>query len=322
MVNGLGKDYPVKAKSMFARPSVLRAVDSIHLQIQSGEILGLAGESGCGKSTLARMICCLEEPSHGQIEFQGQRMETLHGERLRKMRHEFQPVFQDPLGSLNPRFTVRQTLIEPLQLSGNTGAPEDLQKVLFRVGLGPELLERYPHQLSGGQRQRVGLARSLAMVPDLLVADEPLSSLDVSVQGQIINLILQLQKELRLAILFISHDLRVVGQLADRIAIMYLGRIMEQGPAELILSRPRHPYTQALFQALPKMKPGRGRKRALLSGELPTPINPKPGCRFYSRCMHKRPECLSYENELLLVEKEHTVACCRWQEIESQRVEI
>jgi oligopeptide/dipeptide ABC transporter ATP-binding protein len=315
---GVGRDYPVKSDRIFGAKKTLVAVDRMSLAIMPGEILGLAGESGCGKSTLARLICRLEEPSRGEIRFSGQRLDGLSGEPLRRLRPRFQPVFQDPLGSLNPRFTAGRTLAEALRLGAGAPPPDALQAALRRVGLGREILDRYPHQLSGGQRQRLGLARALILGPQLLVADEPLSSLDVSIQAQVINLLLQLQQELQLAMLFISHDLRVVGHLSDRVLIMYLGRMMEQAPTRQLFARPLHPYTQALFQALPRLEPGRGRKRSRLSGEPATPVNPEPGCRFYSRCPFRQDACRTYENEPLTVAPGHLVACRRAEELKTE----
>jgi len=314
-VKELGRDYPVRGDRWFGPRKKLVAVDRISFDLQPGEILGLVGESGCGKSTLARLICRLEEPSRGSMQFAGQSFEALRGESLRRLRPRFQPVFQDPLGSLNPRFTLVETVSELLRLHSRATDREAILHLLQRVGLGLELLHRYPHQLSGGQRQRLGLARALAVQPDLLIADEPLSSLDVSIQAQIMNLVLDLQQELGLSMIFISHDLRVVGHVSDRILIMYLGRVMELASTRGLFAQPRHPYTHALFNALPKLEPGRGRKRAILSGELPTPVDPAPGCRFYTRCPYHQRDCLVYENELLPVAEGHWSACRRWQEI-------
>lgn len=313
--SGLGRDYPTKKTVFFSPPARLVAVDRVDLELRQGETLGLVGESGCGKTTLGRLLCCLEKPSRGEIWFSGQALGKLKPRQLRGLRRRFQPVFQDPLGSLNPRLTALATVAEPLRLLGRQGRPEEVGEALARVGLGPEVLDRYPHQLSGGQRQRLGLARALAMNPDLLVADEPVSSLDVSIQAQILNLFLTLQQELSLTMLFISHDLRVVSHLADRVAVMYLGRIMEAASAEALFSQPRHPYTWALLQALPQLKPGRGRRRAVLSGDLPSPVEPAPGCRFYNRCAYRQESCLAYDNELLSAGQDHAVACRRFQEI-------
>lgn len=314
-VRDLRRTYPVRLSASGWGSQTLVAVDRVSFDLDKGEVLGLAGESGCGKSTLARMICRLELPDSGEIRFQGTPLAEVNGPELRVLRRRFQPVFQDPNGSLNPRFTVSDTLSEALRLRGTTAAPADLTSLLDRVGLGPELLTRYPHQLSGGQRQRVGLARALAMEPELLVADEPLSSLDVSVQAQVLNLLLDLQTSLGLSVLFISHDLRVVGHLSDRVLIMYLGRVMELAPTAELYAHPQHPYTRLLFQALPRLAPGRLRRRATGKEEAGSPISPAPGCRFYGRCPYREEACRAYENELLETGTGHFTACRRWQDL-------
>jgi len=313
---GVGKDYQVKDLRFSHEKQTLVAVDHVSLELPAGKIVGLVGESGSGKSTFARLLCRLEDPTRGEIHFDGKALHRMNGDALRRMRHRFQPVFQDHHASLNPRLTARETLEEPLRLHGRPCREEDVLRQLEQTGLGREILGRYPHQLSGGQRQRLGLARALAVKPDLLIADEPLSSLDVSVQAQVLNLLMDLQEQHQLALLFISHDLRVVGHLADWVAVMYCGRIMEWAPADRIYREPRHPYTWALLAALPKLKPGRGRTRAILAGDIPSPINPEPGCRFYSRCGFRTEACRRFENELLPAkETAHRVACLRWSEI-------
>jgi oligopeptide/dipeptide ABC transporter ATP-binding protein len=295
----------------------LLAVDNVSLELLPKQTLGLVGESGCGKTTLAKILCGLEKPTSGEILFKEHPLHLLPDESIRKLRQGFQPIFQDPFGSLNPRFTVLETLTEPLIIFGLPSSTSTVLNLLATVGLGEELLNRYPHQLSGGQRQRLGIARALAVQPELLIADEPLSSLDVSIQAQVLNLLLDLKEKLNLSILFISHDLRVVSHISDFIAIMYLGRIMESGPTRTLFQNPRHPYTQALFKALPKLAPGRNRTRAFLQGELPSPINPNPGCRFFSRCRYAQAICQRYENTPETVTSTHVVACCRWQTTES-----
>jgi peptide/nickel transport system ATP-binding protein len=315
----LSKEFPVKNAFSWKTGSKLVAVDNVSFELLPGKTLGLVGESGCGKSTLAKLICCLEKPTKGDIFLHQEPLSALTREALRSLRKYFQPVFQDPFGSLNPRFTVFQTLSEPLHLFSRPADGPAVQSLLEKVGLGKELLFRYPHQLSGGQRQRLGIARALSIQPELLVADEPLSSLDVSIQAQVLDLLLDLQKDLNLTMLFISHDLRVVSHLSDQIMVMYLGRVMETAGARELFARPRHPYTQALLEALPKLQPGRNRRRSRLPGELPSPIDPGPGCRFYSRCPFCQPDCLNYENELLTVSEAQQVACRRWQELDGLR---
>jgi peptide/nickel transport system ATP-binding protein len=316
----VGKDYPVHQPAFSSSHKKIVAVDEVSLSLAKGQTLGLVGESGSGKSTLARLICRLEDSSRGRIFFNDVELHLLKGEPLRKFRRHFQPVFQDHHGSLNPRMTVREILREPLELHGKPFQDEQIIRLLERTGLGHEILGRFAHQLSGGQRQRLGLARALAVEPDLLVADEPLSSLDVSIQAQILNLFLDFQEQLHLTLIFISHDLRVVGHLADCVAVMYAGRIMETALTRDLFNHPRHPYTWALLEALPKLQPGRGRVRSILKGDLPSTIDPAPGCRFHSRCRFRQDACLAYPNELLAVNESHHVACRRWNEPELQQV--
>lgn len=274
----------------------LRAVDDVSFQLFAGETLGLVGESGCGKSTLGRAVLRLIEPTQGEILLDGHPWTGLDRRSLAAQRRAMQMIFQDPLASLPPRRTVTQILREPLdwhRIGAPASRPGRILELLDQVGLTPGLAQRYPHQLSGGQRQRVGIARALAVQPRLIVADEPVAALDVSVQAQILDLLAGLQQQLGLAYLFIGHDLAAVGQLADRIAVMYLGQFVEIGPAEQVLSRPAHPYTQALIEAAPRTDPGRRRPRAPLAGEVPSALAPPPGCRFHGRCPRAMPICRS-----------------------------
>ncbi len=272
----------------------LEAVSQVDLRLYQGETLALVGESGCGKSTLARLLLGLLPPTEGQVLFDGQDLAALSPKALRTLRRQFQPVFQDAAGSLQPRQRVGALVAEPLRihkLCPRGELPQRAARLLERVGLSPELLERYPHQLSGGQRQRVVLARALALDPKLLVCDEPVSALDVSVQAQMLNLLAQLQREQGLTYLFISHDLGVVRHSASRVAVMFLGRLCEVGPREALFRRPRHPYTRFLLDAIPKPDPRRRDALGQLSGEVPDPGNPPSGCRFRTRCPYAQGLC-------------------------------
>lgn len=290
----------------------LRAVDGVSLQLAPGEILGIVGESGCGKSTLARMIVCLEEPTAGEVIFDGVDVSQLPGRELRALRKRFQIVFQDPYLSLNPRIKVGDALAEVLRVHGiGTRADRNdrVADLLRMVELGADLRARYPAHLSGGQRQRVGIARALAAQPRLIVADEPVSSMDVSVQAQILNLIRRLRSELGIAWIFVGHDLSVVHYIADRVAIMYLGRIVEEGPAEVVFSSPLHPYTKGLLESAPKPDPRAKVPAAPLQGDPPSPTNIPIGCRFARRCPIAREFCLDHDPDLRSREPTHTVAC-------------
>lgn len=286
--------FPITEGMLGRTVAHVKAVDGVNLTIDENEILGLVGESGCGKSTLGRSIVRLVEPTSGSIEFRNTNLLSLRGEALRHMRRNLQIIFQDPASSLNPRMTIGESIAEPLQIH-RICAPADIPvrvaDLLARVGLQENSQNRYPHEFSGGQCQRVGMARALALNPSLLIADEPVSALDVSIQSQIITLLLDLKAQFNLSYLFISHDLGVVRYIADRIAVMYLGRIVEIGPSELISGDPKHPYTQALISAIPQPSLQIKKQRIILSGDVPSPAHPPSGCTFHTRCPMARPEC-------------------------------
>lgn len=297
---------------------LVRAVDGVNLQVHQGETLGLVGESGCGKSTLGRTIVRLHDPDEGRIAFKGQDITRLSRRELRPVRRQMQMVFQDPYASLNPRRTIRQILTEPFTVHNVGTRKEQAERVaglVARVGLHPDHADRHPHELSGGQRQRISIARAIALEPSLVVCDEPVSALDVSIQAQIINLLRRLQAESGSAYLFISHDLSVIGYLADRIAVMYLGEIVEIAPKRALWQQPLHPYTQALFSSIAEPLPPSVPRRARVSmkGDLPSPLNPPTGCRFHTRCPHVMPRCREAAPPLQAVSQEggsaHQVAC-------------
>jgi oligopeptide/dipeptide ABC transporter ATP-binding protein len=308
-VSGLVKHFPVEGSD-----DVVRAVDGVSFEIFRGETLGLVGESGCGKSTVGRCLLRLIEPSAGEIDFEGRDVVTMGRRELRELRREMQIVFQDPYASLNPRMKVGDIIGEPLvihKIGTKQERRERVGSLLKKVGLDPDYRNRYPHEFSGGQRQRIGVARTLALNPKLIVADEPVSALDVSVQAQVVNLFQDLQKEFGLTYLFISHGLAVVEHISTRVAVMYLGRIVEVASADELYRNPRHPYTQALLSAIPIPDPKQKRERIVLRGDVPTPINPPSGCRFRTRCPIAIDECAVIDPELREIAPGHTVACIR-----------
>ncbi len=315
-VEGLVKHFPVR-QGLFGRArTAVQAVQGVSFTLQAGQTLGVVGESGCGKSTLGRLVLRLIEPTAGRIAFNGSDLGTLDAAALRAQRRAMQIIFQDPYSSLNPRMTVGQTLTEPLRLHGlHTGRhSERVAELLQTVGLAPEHAQRYPHEFSGGQRQRVGIARALAVEPQLIVCDEAVSALDVSVQAQVVNLLQDLQQRLGIAYIFIAHDLAVVKHIASHIAVMYLGRIVELAPKDALFAAPRHPYTQALLSAIPEPVPGGGRDRILLQGDVPSPTKPPAGCAFHTRCVHAQSACQDSVPPLE-ADAAHAVACFRWREV-------
>jgi dipeptide transport system ATP-binding protein len=295
----------------FSQPAVLRAVDGASFTLEKGKTLAVVGESGCGKSTLARMIAMIELPKSGELEIAGQRVDGATPETLRGLRPKVQMVFQNPYGSLNPRHKIGEILEEPLLVNTTLTKLERSEKaraMMASVGLRPEHYDRYPHMFSGGQRQRIAIARALMLDPELLVLDEPVSALDISIQAQVLNLLAELQAKHNLGYLFISHDLAVVRHIADDIMVMYLGRVVEQGPAAKIFANPQHPYTQALLSATPQADPERKRQRIVLKGELPSPLNPPSGCTFHPRCPIAFGRC-SISEPILLTYDKSKIAC-------------
>ena len=312
-VKNLKKYFPIRGGLFSREVARVHAVDDVSFDIYPGETLGLVGESGCGKSTTGRAILRLIEPTAGEVSFDGKNVTTLDKRALRALRKEMQIIFQDPYASLNPRMTVGSIVGEALVIhklaATKREREERVVKILETVGLSPDHLRRYPHEFSGGQRQRIGIARSLAVNPKFIVADEPVSALDVSIQAQIINLLEDLQKQFGLTYLFIAHDLSVVEHISTRVAVMYLGKIVELAPAKELYTNPKHPYTEALLSAVPIPDPTVKRKRILLEGDVPSPIKPPSGCRFHTRCPIRVPACSEHEQVLKEISPGHWVAC-------------
>lgn len=312
-ITDLKKHFKAKTGFFGRQGAKVRAVDGISFSLRSGETMGLVGESGCGKSTTGRLILRLIEPSEGKIEFEGQDITEMTKGKLRALRKQMQIIFQDPFASLNPRMTVQQIISQGLRTHNLCKAgteEESIITILEKVGLEADYKNRYPHEFSGGQRQRIGIARALVLSPKLIVADEPVSSLDVSIQAQIINLMKDLQEEFGLSYLFIAHDLSVVEHVSNRVAVMYLGKIVELATDYEIYNHPQHPYTQALLSAVPLLDPTiRKEDRIILKGDVPSPISPPKGCRFNTRCWQTRAECKTIEPEFKDIGNEHLVAC-------------
>jgi len=310
-IENLKKHFPIYGGVLRRQVAAVHAVDGVSFDVKQGETIGLVGESGCGKTTLGRTILRLIEPTSGSVRYMGRNILKLRQREMRKLRLEMAMVFQDPFASLNPRMTIADIIGEPIDIHGLAKGAEKEKRImdlLERVGLTPLHLYRYPHEFSGGQKQRIGIARALAGNPKLLLADEPVSSLDVSVRAQILNLLKDLQEEYGFSCIYISHDLSTVKHMSDRVAVMYLGKLVESARVTDIFNGPRHPYTKALMSAIPI--PGQRREdRIILKGSVPTPINPPPGCRFHPRCHDCKPECAKDEPEFIEVEKEHFVAC-------------
>lgn len=312
-VKNLSKFFPVK-KGLFKKPSNVKAVDDVSFSINRGETLGLVGESGCGKTTTGRTVLKLYEPTEGNIIFNGQDITKLSEKEMVPLRRKMQMIFQDPYASLNPRMTVGDIVGESIDIHGLYKGEERTERIrtlLLKVGLSGDHINRYAHEFSGGQRQRIGIARALAVEPDLIICDEPISALDVSIQAQVINMLEELQEELGLTYLFIAHDLCMVKHISTHIGVMYLGKMVEKGPSDDVYTKPKHPYTQALLSAVPIPDPdvAKNNKRIILEGDIPSPIDPPDGCRFKGRCKYAKDICGSKNPELKEVEPGHFVAC-------------
>ncbi|HSL75901.1 MAG TPA: oligopeptide/dipeptide ABC transporter ATP-binding protein [Candidatus Limnocylindrales bacterium] len=318
-VDDLKVHFPIRSGIFQTEVGTVKAVDGITFEVRRGETLGLVGESGCGKSTTGRAMIRLREPTAGTVTFDGIQLGTLKSEELRKMRRRMQIIFQDPYGSLDPRMTVGSIIAEPIEthrLASGSAKKERIADLLRIVGLDPNYVSRYPHEFSGGQRQRIGVARALAVEPEFIVCDEPISALDVSIQAQVLNLLTDLREQLGLTYLFIAHDLSVVKHISDRVAVMYLGKIVEIGPPDIMYANPAHPYTRALLSAVPVPDPvmERKRKRVILTGDVPSPVNPPEGCRFHTRCwlyerLGKPEQCRTIDPPVRMLQGDHGAAC-------------
>ncbi|MDY7229427.1 ABC transporter ATP-binding protein [Hyalangium rubrum] len=311
-VRGVKTHFPVRGGVLGRVRGTVKAVDGVSFDVVRGETLGLVGESGCGKSTLGRTLLRLLDPTEGSIRFEGQELTGLSQRQLRPLRRRMQLIFQDPYASLNPRMTVRDIIGEPFAIHALAQGREREERVLALLdlmGLPRDAMERYPHEFSGGQRQRIGIARSIAMKPDLVIADEPISALDVSIQAQIVNLLVDLQRELKLTYVFIAHDLKIVEYISTRVAVMYLGKIVELASAADLYRQPRHPYTQALLSAVPVPDPERKKARIILQGDVPSPLSPPPGCAFHPRCPYAFERCRRETPPLYALGNGHTAAC-------------
>ena len=312
-VEHLSKHFKMSGKS------ILKAVDDVSLTIYKGETLGLVGESGCGKTTFGRTVIQLYRPTSGSIRFDGRELGTLKRKELVSFKKDAQIIFQDPYASLDPRMTIGDIVGESIDIhklcSSKQERHDRIISLLERVGLNSEHANRYPHEFSGGQRQRIGIARALAVNPEFIVCDEPVSALDVSIQAQVLNLLKNIQEKMGLTYIFITHDLSVVNHFSDDIAVMYLGKLIEKAPAEELFAHPTHPYTQALLSAIPVPDIHHKQERIILKGEISSPINPKPGCRFAPRCIYATEECFKNEPELINMGEEHFVSCLKWKEM-------